>query len=129
MNPIKIIECGLGSDLSRPFGSPVYRFGHPNSGAQKRFFYFLFEDFFLTSTEKSVSFFNLHNLENVLQRNLRTGTARECIFRASGGTKFKNFRQPGRKREGELQHVTTLPKKNRDTSLLGYGVQLLIISF
>ena len=93
MNPIKIIECGLGSDLSRPFGSPVYRFGHPNSGAQKRFFYFLFEDFFLTSTEKSVSFFNLHNLENVLQRNLRTGTARECIFRAPGGTKFKNFRQ------------------------------------
>ena len=33
-------------------------------------------------------------LENVLQRNLRTGTARECIFRASGGTRFKNFRQP-----------------------------------
>ena len=30
-------------------------------------------------------------LENVLQRNLRTGTARECIFRASGGTRFKNF--------------------------------------
>ena len=38
--------------------------------------------------------FNLLNLENVLQRNLRTGTARECIFRASGGTRFKNFRQP-----------------------------------
>ena len=37
--------------------------------------------------------FNLRNLENVLQRNLRTGTARECIFRASGGTRFKNFRQ------------------------------------
>ena len=37
--------------------------------------------------------FNLCNLENVLQRNLRTGTARECIFRASGGTRFKNFRQ------------------------------------
>ena len=33
-------------------------------------------------------------LENVLQRNLRTGTARECIFRASGGTRFKNFCQP-----------------------------------
>ena len=29
----------------------------------------------------------------VLQRNLRTGTTRECIFRASGGTRFKNFRQ------------------------------------
>ena len=43
--------------------------------------------------EKSVSLFNLCNLENVLQRNLRTGTARECIFRASGGTRFKNFRQ------------------------------------
>ena len=34
------------SDVSRPFGSPVYRFGRPNSGAQKRFFNFLFEDFF-----------------------------------------------------------------------------------
>ena len=43
--------------------------------------------------EKSVSLFNLRNLENVLQRNLRTGMARECIFRASGGTRFKNFRQ------------------------------------
>ena len=28
-------------------------------------------------------------LENVLQRNLRIGAARECIFRASGGTRFK----------------------------------------
>ena len=35
--------------------------------------------------------FNLRNLENVLQRNLRTGMARECIFRASGGTRFKKF--------------------------------------
>ena len=26
---------------------------------------------------------NLINLENVLQRNLKTGRARECIFRAS----------------------------------------------
>ena len=37
--------------------------------------------------------FNLRNLENVLQRNLRTVMARECIFRASGGTRFKNFHQ------------------------------------
>ena len=37
--------------------------------------------------------FNLRNLENVLQKNLRTGMARECIFSASGGTRFKNFRQ------------------------------------
>ena len=44
--------------------------------------------------EKSVLLFNLLNLENVLQRNLRTGTARECIFKASGGTRFKNFCQP-----------------------------------
>ena len=41
---------------------------------------------------RSVSLFNLCNLEKVLQRNLRTGTARVCIFRASGGTRF--FRQP-----------------------------------
>ena len=30
-------------------------------------------------------------LENVLQRNLRTDCARECIFRASGGTNFESF--------------------------------------
>ena len=51
---------------------------------------------FLTSTEKSVSLFNLRNLENVLQRNLRIGTARECIFRASGGTRFKKVTYSGR---------------------------------
>ena len=68
--------------------------------------------------EKSVSLFNLRNLENVLQRNLRTGTARECIFRASGGTRFKNFdNHGGGKGEGELQDVTGLPKKTLDMSL------------
>ena len=33
--------------------------------------------------------FSLCNLENVLQRNLRRGMIKECIFRASGGTRFK----------------------------------------
>ena len=32
-----------------------------------------------------------NNLENNLLRNLRTDMARECIFRASGGTNFENF--------------------------------------
>ena len=68
--------------------------------------------FFLTTIEKSVSLFNLCNLENVLQRNLRTGTARECIFRASGGTRYKNFCQPcWWKGGGGLQDVTVCPKK------------------
>ena len=57
--------------------------------------------------EKSVLLFNLLNLENVLQRNLRTGMTRECIFRASGGTRFKNKGGGG----------TGLPKKTLDTSL------------
>ena len=34
---------------------------------------------------------NLSNLEKVLQRNLRTGRAEDCIFRASRGTSFENF--------------------------------------
>ena len=38
-----IIWC---SDVSRPFGSLVYQFKRSNSGAQKRFFNFLFEYFF-----------------------------------------------------------------------------------
>ena len=34
---------------------------------------------------------NLSNLENVYKKNLKTGRASECIFRASGGTDFENF--------------------------------------
>ena len=34
---------------------------------------------------------SLCNLENVLQRNLRTDRAREYIFRVSGGINFENF--------------------------------------
>ena len=34
---------------------------------------------------------SLSNLENVLQRDLRTGRARESIFRVSGGTDFENI--------------------------------------
>ena len=40
---------------------------------------------------------NLSNLENVLQRHLKTDRAGQCIFRASGGTNFETFftqRQP-----------------------------------
>ena len=64
--------------------------------------------------------FNLHNLENVLQRNLRTDTARECIFRASGGTRFKiSTRHGGGKGEGGFQDVTVLPKNTLHKSLGG----------
>ena len=38
---------------------------------------------------------NLSNLENVLQRNLRTNRARQCIFRASGGANFLAQHKPG----------------------------------
>ena len=69
--------------------------------------------------EKSVSLFNLCNLENVFQKNLRTGMARECIFRASGDLRFKNFPQPWWRKGGggEFQDVTSLPKKTLDSSL------------
>ena len=56
---------------------------------------------------------NLGNLENVLQRNLKTGRARECIFRASGGTNFENFsaqHQPWWCLHG-FDVCTSLPKK------------------
>ena len=68
--------------------------------SKKVFLTFYLKIFLKTSTEKSVSLFNLHNLENVLQRNLRTDTAREYIFRASGGTRFKNFNQPWWRKRG-----------------------------
>ena len=71
--------------IYQPFRSPVYRFERPN----------------------------LRNLENVLQRNLRTDTARECIFRASGGIRFKSFRQPWwRKGEGGTPRCNRSAQKN-----------------
>ena len=51
---------------------------------------------------------NLSNVENVLQRNLRTD--RECIFGASGGANFLAERKPG----GTLvdsKDVPVCPKK------------------
>ena len=62
----------------------------------------------------------LTNLENVFQRNLRTGKARECIFRASGGTNFENLpvrRRPWRCLLG-FDVYTGLPKKAVDTSMI-----------
>ena len=63
---------------------------------------------------KSVLLFNLRNLENVLQRNLRTGTARECIFKAQG-LKISANHGAG-KGVGQLEDVTGLPEKSLDTS-------------
>ena len=57
---------------------------------------------------------NFSNLENVLQRNLRTDRAGECICRASEGTNFENFsaqRQPWCHLCG-LNVCTGQPKKN-----------------
>ena len=68
--------------------------------------------------ERSVSLFNLCNIENVLQRNLRTGRARECILEHLEAQGLKiSANHYGRKGEGELQDVTVLPKKTLDTSL------------
>ena len=61
----------------------------------------------------------LSNMENVLQRNLRSDRARECIFRASGGTNFENFTaqcQPWCHLPG-FNVCTALPKKTLDTSM------------
>ena len=104
---------------------------------RKGFLTFFFEDFFETSTEKSVSLFNLRNLENVLQRNLRTGTARECIFGASGDTRFKNFHQTWWRKGGggtprcnwsfqkNSGHVTDPCAAPYDKGLIGFSCHLL----
>ena len=41
---VQFMPCvqGVNSDVSRLFGRPVYRFGCPNSGAQKTLFKFSF---------------------------------------------------------------------------------------
>ena len=63
---------------------------------------------------------NLSNLEIVLQRNLRTDSARECIFRASGGTSFSNL--PAWHQPWcclcEFNICTGLPKKTLKMSLV-----------
>ena len=62
---------------------------------------------------------SLSNLKNVLQRNLRTDRARECILKVSGGTNFKNFyalRQPSWRLRG-FDVCIGVPKKPLDTSL------------
>ena len=71
--------------------------------------------------------FNLRNLENVLQRNLRTGSARECIFRESGGTRFQNFRQQWwRKGGGGTPRCNQSAQKNSGY-VTGYYEDLLRI--
>ena len=62
--------------------------------------------------------FNLHNLENVLQGNLRTGTTRSAFLEHLGAQDLKiSANNGGGKGEGELQDVTSLPKKTLDSSL------------
>ena len=55
---------------------------------------------------------NLSNLENILLKNLITDRARECIFRASGGTDFEIFstQHHGGTFVG-LMYVQVCPKK------------------
>ena len=54
--------------------------------------------------EKSVLLFNLRNLENVLQRNLRTGTARESILEHLEAQGLKiSTNHGGGKGEGEVK--------------------------
>ena len=56
-----------------------------------KFFIWIYE-FFKNHLRRRLSRnVNLSNLENVLQRNLKTDMARDCIFRASGGTNFENL--------------------------------------
>ena len=85
---------------------------------KKGFCNFLFEDFFKTSMENSVLLFNLCKLENVLQRNQRTGTARDAFLEhlETQGLKI-SANHGGGKGEGGLQDVTGLPKKALDMSL------------
>ena len=71
---------------------------------------------------------SLSDLGNVLQRNLRTDTARECIFKVFGGTNFENFsaqRQPWWHLHGSNM-CTCLPKKNSGRVTVKYLLTLQI---
>ena len=75
---------------------------------------------------------SLSDLENVLQRNLRTDRAKECIFRVSGGTNFENLStrcQPFWCLCG-FNVCTCQPKRNLDVSLfmdLDHGVWVIYL--
>ena len=56
---IKPDYLALTSDLSRPFGRPVYPFGHPNSGAQKTLQVFFFQFDFNKNTLNSNQHFTM----------------------------------------------------------------------
>ena len=60
---------------------------------------------------------NLDNLVNFLQRNVRKGKTRECIFRAFGGTNKVSSRRQPLWRLRWLNFCTGLSKKSLDTSL------------
>ena len=66
---------------------------------------------------------NLNSLGNVLRRNLRTNSAREWIFRASGNTNFEKFtarrRQPCWHLHG-FNVCAGLPKKTLHTLLVPF---------
>ena len=63
---------------------------------------------------------NLNNLGNILQRNLRAERARECIFKAFGGTILKVY-PLGSNHGGAFVNsilCTGLPTKTVDMSLM-----------
>ena len=64
---------------------------------------------------------NLNNLENILQRSLRTDRAREKLFRASGSTNLENLLSDadhGGTFVGLMYICIGLPKKALDMSLV-----------
>ena len=84
-----------------------------------KFFIWIYE--FLKNHPQKRVFHNesLSNIENVLQRNLRTDRGREWIFRVSGGTNFEHFSarcQPWLHLHG-FNVCTILPKKTLEMSL------------
>ena len=56
------------------------------------FAFFLIYNFFKNHQQRRISsVIHVSNLENVMQRNLRTHRAREYIFRVTGDTNFENY--------------------------------------
>ena len=88
-------------------------------------------EFFKRHPERGVfCYVNLSNLENVLERNLRTDKTGEYIFWASGGTNFEKFSaqcQPWW-RICEFHVCTGLPKKSLDTSLVAEQIRHWLVN-
>ena len=98
------LDCFLALKSLKPYNFLIWIYGFFKNDPQRKVFHNV----------------DLSNFENVLQRSIRRGRSRECIFRTFWGTDFKEFyaRSQPWWRLSWVNLFTNLPKKALDISLI-----------